>query len=107
MRAKVEACLATALPGAVTTHTDHDKGHGRIEQRTTSPMREVDWLSGDRRFPGELRLPGVACIIRVEANSPRGPALHTETRYYISSADLDAERAGHAIRGQRSEGTGP
>jgi hypothetical protein len=24
---------------------------------------------------------------------------HTETRYYISSAALDAERAGHAVRG--------
>ena len=99
LRAEVEACFATALPGTVTIHTDHDKGHGRIEQRTTSLMREVDWLSGDRRFPGELRLPGVACIIRVEANIQRGPALHTETRYYVSSADLDAERAGQAVRG--------
>lgn len=99
LRAEVEACFATAPPGTVTIHTDHDKGHGRIEQRTTSLMREVDWLSGDRRFPGELRLPGVACIIRVEANIQRGPALHTETRYYVSSADLDAERAGQAVRG--------
>jgi predicted transposase YbfD/YdcC len=71
----------------------------RIEQRTTSLMREVDWLSGDRRFPGELRLPGVACIIRVQARIERGAALHTETRYYVSSADLDAERAGQAVRG--------
>ena len=71
----------------------------RIEQRTTSLMREVDWLSGDRRFPGELRLPGVACIIRVQARIERGAALHTETRTYVSSADLDAERAGQAVRG--------
>lgn len=99
LRAEVEACFAIAPPGTVTIHTDHDKGHGRIEQRTTSLMREVDWLSGDRRFPGELRLPGVACIIRVEARIQRGPALHTETRYYVSSADLDAKRAGQAIRG--------
>jgi predicted transposase YbfD/YdcC len=99
LRAEVEACFATARPGTVTIHTDHDKGHGRIEQRTTSLMREVDWLSGERRFPGELRLPGVACIIRVEAHIQRGPALHTETRYYVSSANLDAERAGQAVRG--------
>jgi predicted transposase YbfD/YdcC len=99
LRAEVEACFASAMPGTVTIHTDHDKGHGRIEQRTTSVMREVDWLSGDRRFPGELRLPGVACIIRVEAHIQRGPAFHIETRYYISSADLDAERAGQAVRG--------
>ncbi len=62
-------------------------------------MREVDWLSGNRRFPGELRLPGVACIIRVQARIERSGTLHTETRIYVSSANLDAERAGQAVRG--------
>jgi len=99
LRAEVEACFAAALPGTVTTHTEHDKGHGRIEQRTTSLMREVDWLSGDRRFPGELRLPGVACIVRVQARIERSGTLHTETRTYVSSANLDAERASQAVRG--------
>ena len=99
LRAEVEACFAAARPGTVATRTEHDKGHGRIEQRTTSLLREVDWLSGDRRFPGELRLPGVACIIRVAARVERGGTVHIETRYYVSSADLDAERAGQAVRG--------
>jgi len=54
-------------------------------------VREVDWLSGERRFPGELRLPGVACIVRVEARIQRGATLHTETRFYGSSANLDTE----------------
>ena len=98
LRAEVEACFAAARPGTVTTHIEHDKGHGRIEQRTTSLVREVDWLSGDRRFPGELRLPSVACIIRVAAHIERGGTVHTETRYYVSSADLSAEQAGHAVR---------
>ena len=65
-------------------------------------MREVGWLSGDRRFPGELRLPDVACIIRVEAGVQRGGTLHTETRYYIASADLDAANAAEAVRGHWS-----
>ena len=99
LRAEVEACFAAAPPGTVLTHTEHDKGHGRIEQRTTSVLREVDWLHGDRRFPGELRLPGVACIVRVEARIQRGGTLHTETRCYVSSANLDPERAGQAVRG--------
>ena len=99
LRAEVEACFATAPSDTVETRTTHDKGHGRIEQRTTSVMREVDWLSGDRRFPGELRLPGVACIVRVQACVERAGKPHTETRYYISSAALDAERAGQAVRG--------
>ena len=99
LRAEVEACFASAPPGAIDAHIEHDKGHGRIERRTTSVMREVDWLSGDRRFPGELRLPGVACVIRIEARIQRGQALHAETRYYVSSAALDAPKAAQAVRG--------
>ncbi len=99
LRAEVEACFAAAAPGAVDTHVEHDKGHGRIEQRTTSLMREVDWLSGERRFPGELRLPGVACVIRVQACIQRGGFTHDETRYYVSSAMLDAHKAHQAVRG--------
>jgi len=99
LRVEVEACFDTVTPGSVQTHTTHDKGHGRIEQRTVSVVQEVDWLSGDRRFPGELRLPDVACIIRVQACIERGSKAHEETRYYISSAELDAERAGEAVRG--------
>jgi len=99
LRAEVEDCFSTAAPGSVETHTTHDKGHGRIEQRIVSVMREVDWLSGERRFPGELRLPEVACIVRVHARIERGGNAHEETRYYISSASLDAARAGQAVRG--------
>ena len=99
LRAEVEACFATAPAGSIETHTTHDKGHGRIERRTVGVVREVDWLSGDRRFPGELRLPGVACLVRVQACVERGGKAHEETRYYISSASLDAERAGQAVRG--------
>jgi predicted transposase YbfD/YdcC len=99
LRAEVEACFDSAAAGTVQTHTTLDKGHGRIEQRRVSVVREVDWLCGDRRFPGELRLPGVACIVRVQASIERGGRAHEETRYYIASASLDAERAGEAVRG--------
>ena len=99
LRAEIEACFDAAPAGSIDTHTEHDKGHGRIEQRDIDVIREVDWLSGDRRFPGELRLPGVASIIRVRTRVQRGQALHVETRYYISSAVLSAERAGQAVRG--------
>ncbi len=80
LRAEVEACFADAPPGTVEPHAEHDKGHGRIEQRTTSVVREVDWLSGERRFPGELRLPDAASIVRVEARIQRGEKTHTEIR---------------------------
>lgn len=99
LRAEIEACFDTAPAGSVDRHIEHDKGHGRIEQRDIDVIREVDWLSGDRRFPGELRLPDAASVIRVRARVQRGQAAHEETRYYISSAALSAERAGQAVRG--------
>ncbi|TGQ19606.1 ISAs1 family transposase, partial [Mesorhizobium sp. M00.F.Ca.ET.216.01.1.1] len=34
-----------------------DKGHGRIEERRVAISTQVDWLAGERRFPGEYRLP--------------------------------------------------
>jgi len=100
LRAEVEACFATAAPASIQTHVIHEKGHGRIEQRSVSVVREVDWLSGQRRFLGELRLPDAACIVRVQARIERGAKTHQETRYYISSANLDPERAGQAVRGR-------
>ena len=47
----------------------------------------------------EPRLPGVACIIRVQACVQRGGSIHDETRYYVSSAMLDAAKAHQAVRG--------
>ncbi|MBU6499856.1 MAG: ISAs1 family transposase [Rhodospirillales bacterium] len=99
LRADIEACFESAPPGSVDAHREHDKGHGRIEQRDIAVIREVDWLSGERRFPGELRLPDAASIVRVCADIQRGQTRHSETRYYISSAKLDAVRAGQAVRG--------
>ena len=99
LRADVEACFQVAPPQAIASHIEHDKGHGRIERREVSVIREVDWLSGDRRFPGELRLPGVACLVKVQADVERAGQPHSETRYYISSAPLDAARAAQAVRG--------
>ncbi len=94
LRAEVEACFIAASPGTAETHTEHDKDHGRTEQRTASVVREVDWLFGERRFPGELRLPDAASSVRVDACIRRGEKAHTETRYYISSASLTAEDGG-------------
>ena len=62
-------------------------------------IREVDWLAGDRRFPGELRLPDVACIIHVETSARLADKDRSDTRYFISSANLTARQAAEAVRG--------
>lgn len=99
LRAEVEAAFAEADPAAMERHVDHDKGHGRVERREVAVLREVDWLCGDRRFPGELRLPDVAAIIRVETRADLADRSRAETRYFISSAHLTAQRAAEAVRG--------
>src|SRR5712692_1793701 len=98
LRSEIETFFADAPPASLESTTDVDKGHGRIEQRTVTVAREVDWLEGDRRFPGELRLPGVATIVRVASRAELKDRCRFETRYYVSSAVLSATRAAEAVR---------
>lgn len=48
-------------------------------------IRDVDWLDSARRFPGELRLPYAATIVRVQSRAERCDRCRFETRCYISS----------------------
>jgi predicted transposase YbfD/YdcC len=98
LRSEIETFFADAPPASLESTTDTDKGHGRIEQRTVTVAREVDWLDGDRRFPGEVRLPHVATIIRVASRAELKDRCRFETRYYVSSAALSAQRAAKAVR---------
>jgi len=98
LRAETEAAFAAADENALETSIEHDKGHGRIEQRTVSVLADVDWLNGFRRFPGERRFPNAKTIIRVAARAELSDRSRFETRYYIASAALSAEEAGAAVR---------
>ncbi|HVL19617.1 MAG TPA: ISAs1 family transposase [Amaricoccus sp.] len=98
LRAEVEAAFAAAEDG-LDTCIDLDKGHGRIEERRMAVLRETDWLEGTRRFPGELRLPGTACLLKAETRVERAGVTRTETRYFISSRSLTATEAAAAVRG--------
>lgn len=99
LRAEIEDYFATAPAEMLDAACDVDKGHGRIEERMVTVSREADWLAGDRRFPGEFRLPGAATIIKVRSRTELKDRCRTDTRYYISSASLTAEAAGQAVRG--------
>ena len=99
LRAEIEAYFDTAPAAVLETARDLDKGHGRIEERTVTVGREADWLAGERRFPGELRLPGAKTIVRVRSRTELKDRCRTDTRYYIASAALDAQRAAEIVRG--------
>jgi predicted transposase YbfD/YdcC len=98
LRAEIQSAFVAAGPDALQTCVDFDKGHGRIEQRTVSVLKDVEWLNGDRRFPGEHRFPGAATIIRVQSRAELSGRSRFETRYYISSAALTASTAAAAGR---------
>ena len=98
LRAEIESLFTDAGPADLDSATDHDKGHGCIEQRTVTVARQVDWLDGDRRFPGEARLPNVATVVKVASRAELKDRCRFETRYYVSSAVLCATRAAEAVR---------
>lgn len=99
LRGDVERYFDDAPAEGLDSVTDLDKAHGRIEERAVTVSRETGWLAGDRRFPGELRLPDAATIIRVRSRTSLKDKSRFDTRYYISSAQLTAERAAKAVRG--------
>jgi predicted transposase YbfD/YdcC len=78
---------------------DIDKGHGRVEERRVAVSTQVDWLKGDRRFPGEYRLPDIAAIVMVEAETFEKGATTRHRRFYVASRALTASQAAAAIRG--------
>lgn len=76
-----------------------DKGHGRLETRTYRVCQDIAWLGGHRRYPGEPRFPGLACLVQTTTRSEQAGHVSEQIRYYISSAQLTPERAAQAIRG--------
>jgi len=76
-----------------------DEGdHGRIEQRRHFVTHEVDWLTTNRRFPGEPRFPGLKAIAMVETEVERDGKTSRERRFYLSSMPLDAKLFARAVR---------
>lgn len=95
---EVERFFADAPLEALDTHRDLDKGHGRIEDRRASVSRDVGWMTGERRFPGEARFPAIACVARVETRTELADRCRCETRFFISSRPLTAAQLAEAVR---------
>ena len=99
LQADVEAAFEAADKGQVEIDVDLDKGRGRIETRAVSVLRQVDWLDGDRRFPGEVRFPEARAIVRVEARTELKDRSRFDVRYFITSSTRSATALGQIIRG--------
>ena len=98
IRAEIESYFNQAPAKCLLHHDDLDKAHGRIEQRFVTVSAQTDWLDGQRRFPGEYRLPGAKTIIRVRSRTELEDRCRFDTRFFIASASLTAAQAALAIR---------
>lgn len=75
-----------------------DGDHGRIETRTTTVIHDVGWLQKRHGWPG---LRGIVMIEATrERRAPRAATNTTEreTRFYITSLTLPADRLGPIVR---------
>lgn len=98
LHAEIERFFADPNAAPLDTYRDIDKGHGRIEERICRVSRQVDWLSGERRFPGEYRFPKLAAVAVIEARVETREKGWTERRYYITSRAISAEQLAEAVR---------
>jgi len=98
LHAEIARYFEDAPESDLDRHETTDGEHGRIEVRRHAVSRDVAWLAGDRRFPGEPRFPGLKAIAMVEAAVERNGTISHERRYYLASAPLDARFFARAVR---------
>ena len=98
VHAEIVRYFEDAPASACDRHETTDGGHGRIEIRRHRVTRDVAWLTGDRRHPGEPRFPGLQAVGMVEAEVERAGAIGIARRYFLSSMALDAATFARAVR---------
>jgi predicted transposase YbfD/YdcC len=83
----------------VSTKPIVEKGHGRIETRTYTASRAVDWIVSERSYPGQPRFTNIKMIVKVDSRTEHSDRSTFDTRTYICSAPLDIERIAKGCRG--------
>ena len=117
-----EAALSGEALAVGQTHTSQEKGHGRVEERTTTSIDVPDAFENKEEWEG---IKSFAMVVRTthkhkqgESTEPAEPAEPTELakateskeskeskeptvgiRYYISSLPANAKKAGDVVRG--------
>lgn len=99
LEADVESYFDDAPEAELVTKTTVEKGHGRIETRTYTASKVVDWIGSDRSYPGQPRFANIRTILKVFDRVEYADRCSFDTRYYISCASLDIERLAAGARG--------
>lgn len=95
---EIATFFADALPHEVDVAVDLDKNRGRIEERRCIVSKEVGWLTGERRFPGEYRFPKLAAVALVDTKVELRDRCYRERRHYIASTGLSGARFAEVVR---------
>jgi predicted transposase YbfD/YdcC len=93
-----EVALFFKVAHDLEQHTTTDADHGRIEKRTTYVCHSTDWLSNQKKAPDDPKFPNLATIGMIKSEVEKDGAITVSTRYFISSAHLDAVQLGRAVR---------
>src|SRR6202790_77295 len=99
LEADVEDYFATAPAAELAAKTTVEKGHGRIETRTYTASKAVDWIVSARSYPGQPRFTNIKTIVKVDTRTEHADRSTFDTRTYICSAPLDIERTAKGCRG--------
>ena len=99
METEVASYFETAPADQLVTKTTVEKGHGRIETRLYTASNEVDWMKGEKSYPGQPRFKGIKTLVHVLNRSEYADRCTFDSRIYISSAPLDIERLASGARG--------
>jgi predicted transposase YbfD/YdcC len=76
----------------ISTATDTDAGHGRIQSRQVFATDDIDWLKHRHDWAGLRSIVMVLCTRETDTGKS------TERRFYIASLPAHAEKLGAAIR---------
>lgn len=99
LEADVLDYFRTAPAAELVAKTTVEKGHGRIETRTYTASKAVDWIVSERSYPGQPRFTTIKTIVKVDTRTEHADRSTFDTRTYICSAPLDIERTAKAVRG--------
>jgi len=99
LEADVLDYFRTAPTAELVSKTTVEKGHGRIEMRTYTASKTVDWILSERSYPGQPRFTTIKTIVKVDTRTEHADRSTFDTRTYICSAPLDIERLAKGVRG--------
>jgi predicted transposase YbfD/YdcC len=83
------------------TNETVDLSGGRLETRRHTVCHKIDWMTSDRRYPGEPVFLDLAMIGRIETEVEGDGKIEHETRYYLCSLALCALTFARAVRAHR------